>query len=102
MPQPVTKRLNVTFHTGLPLGTRATFTHEGQRWIAIPDTKHSRIGAVMNRMLWALAWIRDDLTRWLSANPGDATRIATILAVIAKADQANRELALDKAEAVTQ
>lgn len=102
MPQPVTKRLNVTFNTGLPLGTRGTFTLDGQRWIALPDDKYQRIGAVMDRMIGALTWIRDELTRWLAANPGDATRIAAILAVIARADHNRKDLALDKARAVTQ
>lgn len=102
MPEPVTKRVNVTFNTGLPLGTRGTFTHDGQRWIAIPHSKYQRIGAVMDRTIGALDWIRGDLTRWLASNPADTTRVAMILAVIARAHHNRDELAMDKAKAVTQ
>ena len=41
----------VTFDDGLPLGLRATFTHEGERWIAYPAEKYWMIAHVLDRLI---------------------------------------------------
>lgn len=99
--EPVTKRVTVTFHDGLPLGTRGIFTHQGQRWIAIPMEKYTRIVTVTDRLIGALNTIRGQLTRWVSAHPQDAERVVMILTVVAHAEEAARQATVDKAEAQT-
>jgi predicted type IV restriction endonuclease len=84
MPEDVIKRLQVTFSIGLPLGTRATFNHDGELWIAVPAKKYQQI-----------------MVSWLASNPGDTDRISMLLDTIARAEAIRREATIDKARAVT-
>lgn len=101
MPENVTKRLNVTFCTGLPLGRRATFTHDGELWIAHQATKHRGIVACLDRAAGALDNVRTHLVQWLSARPEDVSRVAALLVIIARADTLRTELVDEKSAAVT-
>lgn len=56
----VSKKLQ--FHTGLPLGECALFTHEGRRWIAAPSDTHTRLGTVIDRLLGSISWACRELT----------------------------------------
>ena len=85
------KTKKVTFDTSLPRGTCATFTHEGQRWIAYPQDKATAVATVVDRMLGALDGVRDDLLRWINTHPEDASRVVTIMARTNRAKALARE-----------
>jgi predicted type IV restriction endonuclease len=101
MPEDVIKRLQVTFSIGLPLGTRATFNHDGELWIAVPAKKYQQITSVSDRLLGALSHIQKRMVSWLASNPGDTDRISMLLDTIARAEAIRREATIDKARAVT-
>lgn len=101
MPEPIEKRVKVTFHTGLPLGTRGTFTHDGQRWIAVPADKYQRLTATIDRLLGVLGGIERHMTNWVAGHPHDTERVAMLLAGIARARQLSDEIARDKVKAAT-
>jgi hypothetical protein len=94
MLEDITKRLPVTFAVGLPLGTRATFRHDGQTWLAYPAKKQQVLFALVDRMVGALARIQGEAITWLSGHPEDATRVAMLLKIIAHAIK--REVIEDK------
>jgi len=91
----------VTFHDGLPLGTRGVFSYEGQRWIAVPLEKYQRITTVTDRLIGTLNIIRTQLTHWVSSHPEDAERVVMILTTIAQAEEIARQATVDKSEART-
>ncbi len=101
MSEYVTAQQKLTFKTGLPLGRHATFTHEGQRWIAVPQDKYRAIVTVTDRLLGAIDKIRGQATRWVSAHPEDAQRVLMLLRVIAHTDTIINESRSDKAKAQT-
>lgn len=101
MPEDIQKRLNVTFGTGLPLGTRATFTHDRQLWIAYPATKQAQIHACIDRLAGSLTRIKKQLIAWLSTQPDDAQRVALLLNILAHAEQIQNEILTEKTRAVT-
>lgn len=98
MSEPEIKTKKVTFETGLPMGTRATFTHEGQRWIAYPQTKSEAVRAVIDRLIGTVDRVHEDLVRWINRRPADAADITRIMARIVPAKQ----LAEEKVAAWTQ
>lgn len=91
-----TKSKKITFMTGLPIGTRGHFTHEGERWIAVNQTKYVATLTVCDRLIGIMNSIRGEATQWLAANPGDVARAGMLLAVIARADEAAKTCALEK------
>ena len=91
------KTKKVTFDTSLPRGTCATFTHEGQRWIAYPQDKSTAVGVVLDRTLGTLNQVRDDLLRWINTHPADA---AQMVAIVARTNRA-QALAREKVQAWT-
>lgn len=101
MPEHVTAQRKITFKTGLPLGRHATFTHEGQRWIAVPQDKYVAIVTVTDRLIGTLNRVREDITRLLAGHPEDATRITRMLQIIAAAHAATAAAAVDKVKAQT-
>lgn len=101
MPQDITKRTQIVFGTGLPLGRRGLFTHEGERWIALPQSKHQAICTVTDRLVGALSAVQRDLTQLLTAHPEDAAKIGAILGILARAEQFRQQALTDKAEAQT-
>lgn len=101
MPEDVTKSCKVTFTTGYPAGTQATFTHNKQQWVAVPRDKHRAHGAITDRLLSTLAAIRDDMTRWVNDHPDDAQRVIGILERINRTDALYKELLHDKQTTVT-
>lgn len=74
-----TKRIAVTFGTGLPNGTHAHFTHEGVIWIAYPAAKNTRILTVIDRMLGVHATLQRRLVDWLNTRPDNGDRIVVLL-----------------------
>lgn len=88
----------VTFDTRLPRGTCATFSHEGQRWVAYPQGKSRAVAAVTDRMLGVINAIHDDLLRWVNTHPEDAARVMPIMARTLRV----QELAKEKVQAWTQ
>lgn len=103
MSEAVTKSVKVTFHeNALPGGTHATFkTGVGknqQHWTAWPNTKHVGALTVTDHLIGALNAIRRDCIQWINLWPSDATRVAKVLEIIRKADEAAKTGALQKVE----
>lgn len=99
--EPVTKRIEVTFRDGLPLGTNGMFRYDGRKWIAQPFEKHIATLTVTDRLIGVLDNIREQMTQWVAAHPGDAERVVMLLNTIARADEIARQATIDKAEAQT-
>ena len=91
------KSKKVTFHSGLPRGTCATFTHEGQRWIAYPQPKVQAVSVALDNAIGTLDGVGRELLRWINEKPADAARIVAILARVNR----RHELALEKVTAWT-
>lgn len=99
MSEPEVKTKKVTFTTGtLPLGTQATFTHEGEKWIAYPQPKVRSIAALQHKLIGTIDRVHDDLVRWINRRPADAAEVAQVLARTGSA----QELAKERAQAWTQ
>ena len=79
MAEDITKRVAVTFATGLPHGTHAHFKHDGQIWIAYPAAKNTRIVTVIDRMLGIYATMQRRLVDWLNTRPADSAAIVVLL-----------------------
>lgn len=101
MSPPTTKRLQVTFRDWLPMGTSATFKHDGQLWIAYPSTKNTRILAGVDRMIGIYGRVTADMVRWINDWPDDAIRVTAILESIGRGQTLARELIIEKTEART-
>lgn len=95
------KRLQVTFADSLPMGTRGTFTHGGELWIAYPAKKNQRINAALDRMLGEEKRIIDEMIRWMNQRPGDADLITRVCQIIRETAQLRSEMLVEKAKAVT-
>lgn len=91
----------VTFNDGLPLGVRATFTHEGERWIAHPVQKYQKIAHVLDRLIGLHATTTRIMVSWVNAWPGDAKRVAQIMEITHKARALGRSATMEKIEALT-
>lgn len=100
--EPFTEKIAVTFHDGLPIGTRGTFTYGSERWIALPQKKYVRIVSVIDRLIGTQAAIYDDLIRLINAYPVTAPRVAGTISRIKKARATHRDLATDKVRAQTE
>lgn len=99
MSEPLTKSLKVTFQNTLPLGTRGTFTHDKELWIAYPATKNQRLFAVTDRLLGVhKAIIRDSLAL-INDHPEDAPRLLGIIERATAALALHDELLTEKTEA---
>lgn len=95
----VSKKL--TFNDGLPLGIHATFTHEGQKWIAHPLTKYRKITAVMDRILGLHSYVNKLMIFWVNSWPEDAEKVAKVMEVTQRARAEGKAVAMEKAEALT-
>lgn len=102
MPEYVKKRLEVTFKTGLPLGTHGHFKYEGAHWIALPAKKLSRITAVIDRFVGIFAGIQRDTVRMINDHPEDTPRIMAILERVTKYRELHRELVTEKIRSQTE
>lgn len=92
------KRVQVTFDNSLPLGTRGTFIHDKQLWIAVPMSKWTDTVGVTDRLLGIVSRVRAQLTQWVGARPEDSARIVPVLQILAAAEA----LVHEKIEAQTQ
>lgn len=99
MPEDITKKVTATFSFGPPRGTCATFTYEGKRWVAYPQTKNQQLFATTDRLIGILHAIHRDMISWINARPQDAELIARVLERIARAEQLENELKMEKTEA---
>lgn len=91
------KTKKVTFDASLPRGTCATFTHEGQHWIAYPQDKVDALRVVVDSLLGCINLVREDLLRWINDRPEDATRM---IATVARTNRVEA-LVREKAQAWT-
>lgn len=91
----------VTFDDGLPLGLRATFKHEGERWVAYPDVKYRKIVTVMDRLIGMHSHIAKLMVSWVNSWPGDAERVAKVMEITHRARGLGRSVTMEKVEAVT-
>lgn len=96
MTEDVAKKLTVTFKDGLPLGVRATFTHEKQIWIAYPAHKLSAVHALVERLIGIHAAIQTDMIRWINNRPQDAHLITLVLERVGRARTIHREVLTQK------
>jgi hypothetical protein len=69
MPLDVVKSHKITFAQSLPMGTRGTFTHDGELWIAYPAAKNQRINAVTDQLIGLHAGITQEMIRWINERP---------------------------------
>lgn len=100
----ITKKIAVTFDSGLPMGTCARFTHDGEIWIAYPAKKSQRIVAVIDRLLGILDRMTDNTIRILNNYPGDPAVQELAVATLGSVDIARQrwfDLAVEKTKAVT-
>lgn len=97
VPQDQVKSKKVTFGTGRPRGTCGTFMHEGERWIAYPESKVAGVAVAMEHMLATIERIREDAVRWINTHPESAIQATDII------ERTNRlnELATEKVKAWT-
>jgi hypothetical protein len=102
MPPDVVKTKKVTFATGLPMGERGTFTHDGDLWIAYRRNKNQRIFALVDRLVGIHSRINREMIRWINARPHDAELVVRVLEMTRRADELHKELITEKAEAFTQ
>jgi hypothetical protein len=101
MPPDVTKSVKVTFAQSLPMGTRGTFTHEKELFIAYPAKKQSEIFAINTRLVGILAAVKEDMTQWLNDHPDDAMRIVGIMTRITRVDALVDEISREIARTAT-
>lgn len=100
----LTKQLQVTFDTGLPLGTCARFKHDGEIWIAYPAKKNARILAVIDRFLGIYGAMTDNIVRSLNKHPDNAGVRELAVSCLGSVDRARqlwRNLADEKTKAAT-
>lgn len=91
----------VTFDDGLPLGERATFTHEGERWIAHPAQKYWMIAHVLDRLIGLHSTTARIMVSWVNDWPGDAKRVAQIMEITKKARGLGKSVTMEKIDAMT-
>jgi hypothetical protein len=94
-----TKRLEVQFSDSMPMGTHATFKHDGEMWICYPAKKSSLIWSVIDRLVGVHASIAKEMVRWINERPGDADLIARVLERTERARTLHSELMVEKREA---
>lgn len=94
-----TRRCQVTFETSLPMGTVGRFTLDGERWIALPQAKYTRILTIIDLMLGQNARIRTELVRWINHWPDDAARVAGVLEMVGRVEELSSEVITEKTEA---
>lgn len=99
MPPDVVKSKKVTFAQSLPMGTRGTFTHEDELWIAVPSSKYQRLNAVTDQLIGLHAGITQEMIRWINERPEDARFITRVLDWTKRAREIHAEIALEKTEA---
>lgn len=99
MPETVVKDLKVTFNKSLPMGTRGTFTHDGELWISYPAKKNQQLFAINDRLIAIHRVIQDDMIKWLNDWPTDAMRVTAVLERVSRGLALHRELVHDKTEA---
>lgn len=98
MPETVVKSLKVTFNQSLPMGTRATFTHDDEIWIAYPAKKNQQMWAITDRLIAIHKAIQDDMIRWINDWPTDSGRVAAVLERVQRGLALHNELVHDKTE----
>lgn len=91
----------VTFDDGLPLGLRATFTHEGERWIAYPAEKYWMIAHVLDRLIGLHSATAKIMVSWVNDWPGDAKRVAQVMEITKKARELGNSVTMEKIVALT-
>ena len=91
----------VTFNDGLPLGAHATFTHEGEKWIAHPMKKYQKITAAMDRVLGLHSYTTKLMVSWVNSYPEDGEKVAKVMEITHRAREMGRSVAMEKAEALT-
>lgn len=101
MSRDIAKKIEITFADSKPMGTRGTFTYDGELWIAYPAKKNQRIFTIVDTLLGIHSAITDEMIRWINARPGDADLITRVLERTTRAKALQRELIIEKMEATT-
>lgn len=85
------KMRKVTFSDGLPRGTCATFTHDGELWFAYPQQKARAMTAATDLLLGTVMALHEDLLTWVNTHPEDAARAMQMMARTLRAQELARE-----------
>lgn len=101
MTETKTATRKLTFNDGLPMGVHATFTHEGQKWIAVPLTKYQKIGAVLDRMGGLFSHINKLMVSWVNSWPEDGAKVAQIMEIAQRARAEGKAVTMERVEALT-
>ena len=101
MTETKTASRKLTFNDGLPMGIHATFTHEGEKWIAVPLVKYQKISAAMDRMGGLFSHINKLMVSWVNSWPEDGERVAQIMEIAQRARVEGRAVVMDKIQALT-
>lgn len=91
----------LTFNDGLPLGVHATFTHEGEKWIAHPLVKYQKIAAAMDRILGLHSHINRLMVSWVNSWPEDGDKVARIMEIAQRARTEGKAVTMEKILALT-
>lgn len=97
----VVKQHKITFAKSLPMGTRGTFMHDGELWIAFPAWKNQRINAMLDRLIGLHRLTTKRMVSWINRRPQDAELVAEVLEITSGAQALYEELIHEKSEAVT-
>ena len=101
MTETKTASRKLTFNDGLPMGVHATFTHEGQKWIAVPLTKYQKISSVMDRMNGLFSHINKLMVSWVNSWPEDGAKVAQIMEIAQRARAEGKAATMERIEALT-
>jgi hypothetical protein len=97
----VTKRVQITVKRGLPMGLHASFTYEGEPWVAHPAWKYRRIVSVLDRLIGLQAGIHHEMMRWIKARPQDTDLVVRVIERLARGRRIQQELIEDKVRTQT-
>jgi hypothetical protein len=94
-----TKRIAIEFTDHPPMGTCGRFTRDGERWIAIPQSKYVRLLTITDRMLGVSTAITEDMLGWINEWPADGIRVARVLERVTQMRSLIQDVAIEKMEA---
>lgn len=101
MTETKTASRKLTFNDGLPLGINATFTHEGEKWIAVPLVKYQKIAAAMDRILGLHSHVNQLMVSWVNSWPEDGAKVAQVMEIAQRARVEGRAVVMEKIHALT-
>lgn len=93
--------LEVSFATGLPMGTRGVFEYNGKVWIARTADRDQGMFTILDRYASIFKRINDEMISWINQRPADVELVAKVIELVDGAEQLRRELMKEKVEVAT-